>query len=265
MLNVKKVSLIALLLIVVGVIGAILTFSLNEEMTLTEEREVDAANIERIDIQIDNGSVNIFPTDAAQATVSLEGVVTARDEPNFSVETEGDTLAIQVEEKWRFFRMDLFSASPGLNIYLPEKSYQILTADMNNGAFRAEDLSVKEIRVENDNGSVGLDRILAETTNVSTANGKIELHHVEGDIESRSNNGAISLAVGDLDRDLNLETDNGRITVQTESEPTNAVIDARTDNGRITVFGNSDWDTMIGDGDHEIRLRTNNGRITVEH
>lgn len=264
MRNVKKVIMAALLLIVVGGIGAIITFSLSDEMTFAAESEVDLANIEKIDIQIDNGSVTIHPTDAAQARINLEGIVTEGDEPNFSVETVGDTLMIQVKEKRRFIRLTFFTGSPSLDIYLPEKSYESLTAEMSNGAFRAEDLAVTEIQVKTDNGSVTLDRIATETANVRTSNGKMDLNHVEGDVTGKSNNGAISFAAADLERNLDLETDNGSITIQTENEPTNAVIDARTDNGRITVFGNSDWDTMIGNGENEIRLRTNNGGITIE-
>jgi DUF4097 and DUF4098 domain-containing protein YvlB len=264
MRNVKKVILFALLLIAVGVIGAIFSFSLSDEMTLAAEREVDGESIERVDIQIDNGSVNIFPADTKQVRVNLEGVVTEGEEPSFSVEREEGTLLIQVKEKKRVFRMNLFSGSPELDIYLPEKKYESITAETDNGVFRAEDLIVNNIKAETDNGSIALDRTTSETVHVRTSNGKIELNHVEGEVIGKSNNGAISLAVEDMDRDINLETDNGKITIQTKNEPTNAVIDARTGNGRITVFGNTDWDSMIGDGEHEIKLRTDNGGITIE-
>ncbi|GAB3792856.1 DUF4097 family beta strand repeat-containing protein [Virgibacillus kimchii] len=264
MRNVKKMTLLALLLIAVGVIGAIFTFNLSDEMTLAAEREVDGENIERIDIHIDNGSVNIFPADTKQVRLNLEGIVTEGEEPSFSIETNEGTLMIQIKEKRKFFRINPFSGSPELNIYLPDKRYESLTAEMDNGAFQAEDLSINEIQAKTDNGSVVLDRVMAVAADVRTSNGKIELNHVEGDVTGKSNNGAISLTADDLDRDINMETDNGKITVKTEKEPTNAVIDARTDNGRITVFGNTDWDTVIGNGEHEIKLRTNNGRITID-
>jgi DUF4097 and DUF4098 domain-containing protein YvlB len=261
---VKKISLLALLLIVVGVIGSIITYSLSDQTAVAEEREVDVTNIENIEIQMDNGSVNVFPADTDQAEVEMEGIVSEGTEPNFIVETEGGTLTIEIKEKRRFIQLIPLMGSPSLHLYLPEKEYASLHADINNGIFQAEDLAVKEIQAESDNGKIVLTKITAEAAEVRTSNGKIEMNMVEGDITGKSNNGAISVETVNLDRDLDLETDNGSITIQTENEPSNAIIDARTDNGRVTVFGHSDWDTMIGDGENEIRLRTNNGRITIE-
>ncbi|WP_413377986.1 hypothetical protein [Alkalihalobacillus sp. 1P02AB] len=36
-----------------------------------------------------------------------------------------------------------------------------------------------------------------------------------------------------------METNNGRIHIKTEKEPTNATIDVKVDNGRIDVIGQS--------------------------
>lgn len=264
MRNVKKITLAALLLIAVGVIGAIITFSLGDDTTLAMERKVDMRNKKNIDIQADNARVTVHPAGTAQAEIKFEGLTSGGNEPELSAVTEGETLTIKIQEERRFIRLTNLMGSPSLHIYLPEERYESLAVEMDNGAFQAEDLSVTELQVKTDNGSITLDRISGDTANVSTSNGKINMNHVAGDITGKSNNGAISLDVADLDRHINLETDNGRITVQTENEPTNAVIDARTGNGKITVFGNSDWDTMIGAGENEIKLRTDNGRITIE-
>lgn len=264
MRNVKKITLLALLFIAVGVIGAIMTFNLDDEMTYAAEREVEADDISYIDIQMDNGSLNIHQAEAEQVNVNLEGFVTAGEEPNFTVEVEENTLEIKVKVKRRLIQINPFSVAPQLNIYLPEKEYDSLTADLGNGAVRAADLSVRKMQAATDNGSVTLDRIMAEEVEASTSNGKVELNQVDGEVTGKSNNGSISFTAANLDRNLDLETDNGSITVKTENEPRSAVIDARTDNGSVTVFGDSDWDTVIGNGEHEIRLRTNNGRIAIE-
>src|SRR5690625_599823 len=117
MRNVKKISLIALSLIVVGVIGSIITYSLSGQSSLAAERDVNITNIANIDIQKDNGSVNILPTDGEQAKAELEGTVTKGAEPDFTVEAEGETLTIEIKEKRRLIRIIPFMSSPSLHLY----------------------------------------------------------------------------------------------------------------------------------------------------
>ncbi|WP_100010331.1 DUF4097 family beta strand repeat-containing protein [Lentibacillus sediminis] len=259
----RKIAVIASLLIVAGVLGSVFTFP-SVESSVAAERDVDMTEIANINIRMDNGRVNVFRTDTSQAKIELEGSVSERDKPNFSVETEGDTLIIEVAKERKLFQFITFTGSATLNLYLPPKDYDSLIVDTDNGTFQAEELAVKEIQALTDNGKITLDSITAETVDLNTANGKIVLADVEGKITGKTNNGSISFDTPDLDRSMDLETDNGSITIQTEEEQANAVIDARTDNGRVTVFGDSDWDTVTGDGDHEIKLRTSNGSITIE-
>ncbi|WP_442961150.1 hypothetical protein [Pseudogracilibacillus sp. SO30301A] len=62
-----------------------------------------------------------------------------------------------------------------------------------------------------------------------------------------------------------MNTDNGRIDVQSNKEPTNAILDLKTDNGKVRVFGESNWVTVIGNGENIIKLTTDNGSITISH
>ena len=67
-----------------------------------------------------------------------------------------------------------------------------------------------------------------------------------------------------LDRPIDLSTDNGRIEIMTTTEPTNGIIDVKTDNGKIDVFGKKNEQTVFGEGKNLIKLRSDNGGITVK-
>lgn len=181
----RKIAVIASLLIVAGVLGSIFTFN-PVEHAVAAERDVDITNIANMDIRMDNGRVNVFRTDSNQAKIELEGSVSEREEPNFSVVTEGDTLIIEVNKERKLFQFITFAGSATLNLYLPPKNYDSLIVDTDNGTFQAEELAVKEIQAVTDNGKITLDSITAETVDLNTANGKIVLADVEGKITGKT-------------------------------------------------------------------------------
>src|SRR5690625_5178363 len=105
--------------------------------------------------------------------------------------------------------------------------------------------------------------INSSTVDVNTSNGKIRLDHVDGDVFGKTNNGAIEFIRENLDRSIELETDNGKIDIHTKQEPTHVAFDVRVDNGKVSISRSSNWDTIIGSGENLIKLKTNNGSINV--
>lgn len=125
------------------------------------------------------------------------------------------------------------------------------------------DLKIKDVKVKTDNGRIELNTIVAENIDVKSANGRLDLNNVEGDIKGSTNNGKISLTTLDLDRNIQLESDNGKITIKTDKEPTNATFKVSVDNGRINILDKYKEDTVIGKGKYLIDLETDNGKIEV--
>ncbi|MFC7061460.1 DUF4097 family beta strand repeat-containing protein [Halobacillus seohaensis] len=263
--NVKKIMILAFLLLLVGGVGSVVTFNFNQPNTFTEEKEIDSSNTEAIAISANNERVEIIPTKNIKTRVELSvGKRTRNPEELLSVEEDGNTLYIQtVNAKNKLINFDFFTGPSKLSVYLPEKLYKSLQIDIDNGSLHAEQLNVTDLNLTTKNGSITLDHISSKVLQAHSNNGKISLRNVDGEINGKTNNGSISLTTDDLDRSIELESDNGSITIETEEEPTNVILDARVGNGKITIFGDSNWDTVIGDGDHLINLTTKNGNITV--
>ncbi|MBS4210061.1 DUF4097 family beta strand repeat-containing protein [Bacillus sp. FJAT-50079] len=281
MINVKNVSIIALALFLVGIIGAALSFKfISKPEEIFEEKQVDADFV-NMEIVAENAKVEIIPTTSAIAKVELTGKAKKQ---KFEVNVKGDSLIVQVkEESWSFVNLDFFTTGLALTIYVPEKQYETIFAKSNNGRIEAEKLEAKDIKMETDNGRIQLQdvkaanvttktdngrtelkNIVAETISVKAANGKVILDNVEGELVGKANNGSITLITNQLNNPIDFTTDNGKIKIETEKEPENATFDADVANGKVRIYGHSDKHIVFGNGDHTIRLRTHNGSITVD-
>lgn len=264
MTNVKKISIIALILLLVGVVGSILTFNLMESPTaISEEKVIDNNNITALDIHANNQTVKIISTKESTTKVELTGKGTKESKDELSVGVEGNTLAIQTVNQRKFFHIDFFGTSLTLTVYLPEKVYESLQVDIDNGHFEADQLTIKDVDAKTNNGTIEMSNIAANLVKIESDNGKLILEDVDGEIVGETNNGSISLVTSDLDRPIELESDNGSIKVKSDKEPTNATLRVDTDNGKINIFDKYNGNAVIGDGDNLIKLSTDNGRITL--
>ncbi|MEK3889101.1 DUF4097 family beta strand repeat-containing protein [Bacillus sp. FSL K6-3431] len=281
MINIKNISIIALIILLIGIVGSIFTFKfMSKAEQISEEKVIDDDRFTNINIITGNAKVEIVPTKDSTTTVELSGKA---KKYTFEANVEGNTLDIILKEKqWKLVHFDFFSTSLSLKVFVPEKQYDAIQIENNNGRVQAENLEAKEMDVETDNGRIELKNIESSTVKAEANNGRIELksikalsvavkadngkiilEDVDGKLSGRTNNGSISLVTNNLKRQIDFATDNGSIKIETDKEPENATIDAKVDNGKVNIFGNSDKSAIFGNGEHTIKLKTNNGSITV--
>ncbi|WP_318614528.1 DUF4097 family beta strand repeat-containing protein [Sporosarcina sp. YIM B06819] len=228
------------------------------------KKVIDDLSFTSIAISADNAAVEIVSTKDSVATVEYSGKTKKNKKYIFEADVKGDTLAVQFKEKRKsFIQFGISSFDLTLTMHLPEKQYDRLQVETENGRIIAGQLQAQDIHLETDNGRVELKQVDAKVIHVKTDNGKILFEDVEGEINAKTDNGRISLITTNLDQSIDLETDNGRIEIHTENEPTNAIIDAKTDNGRVELFGQENKHVTFGKGENLVKLRTDNGRITV--
>ncbi len=303
MINGKRIAVIGIILLGVGVIGTVLTFNSNGKQEIVKEtKTIEAENIKDIKIDTDNAKVEIVSTDESKITLEQSGIKKNMDKGNLKVDIAGEKLVIQLKDKqFKFFSFNFFDKLSIIKVYVPKRVYQSLEIMSNNGRIEVADINAKKVKLDTDNGRIDLDNIKgslltvksdngrieankidvtvfkgytsngridlkqvqASETNLETDNGKILLNDVTGAIIAKTDNGAISLLSDDLNSPIELESDNGSITIETKNKPKNALFDAKTDNGRIDILGGDGRNTTFGNGDNLIKLTTDNGRITV--
>lgn len=301
MLNTKRLSIIALLLLLVGIIGSILTYNLIEKPEyLTKEIAINDENFQNIDIQTNDMGIVIIPTNEKSALIEVSGHDLKN---NFSATVTDSTLSIVYHESRRkLYNLDFNTNSAILKVHVPKKLYDTIRVHGNNGSLIAEGLDAKEVDFKANDGAIVLRNInadsviaisengqiktknligstfsfiandgrinsksiTADSVSIVSHNGRIELDDVKGKLSAKANDGRIKLITETLDYPIEFSTHNGKIEILTNNEPKNAVIDAQADNGSITIFGENKSQAVFGLGENKIKLSSNDGKIIVK-
>ena len=253
----------------------------------------------KVAMNINYGSLHVFPSDSDTATIEL---VNAPEKLVLTADVIGDTLKILLKgPKFNFFSFLLIGKDVRVNVALPIKSYSTISmktdngsisagkilgktiiASSDNGSIKLKEIAAANLDVETDNGRIEIDKVQVDKLSTNTDNGRIELRNIDADqvysetdngrivmeyvngkIVGKTDNGRITLLTTHLDRMIDLETDNGSILIETESDPTDVTIRAKVDHGKIDVFGENNSRTTFGSGTNTIQLSSDNGKITV--
>lgn len=257
---IKKLSILALLLVLIGGIGSFFTQTKQEE--ITTEKTVSSDKVKEVQILTDNASVEVLPTSDTETKVELVTKGVDVSKLDFTTEVEGKKLSIRLKEH-NTFSIGFNIRSSHLRVYIPKMQYDSFVVDNDNGKVKMSELNIKNLKVKTDNGRIELDKIIAENVDVKSANGRLEFNDVEGNLKGSSNNGKILLATKDLDRNIRLESDNGKISIKTDKEPTNTTFKVSADNGKINILDKYEGNTVIGKGENLVDLQSNNGKIEV--
>lgn len=281
----RQIIYTALAFIIIGIIGMLITFSSYKEgaqQTMEETVSIQDWSFDRVDINTDNTRIFLQSTDEQEARVEFEAKGSRSNKYQFDTELDGNTLVVKVKERFSWFSFDFFPRSSDLTVYLPVETYEsvqahtangkltaqqlegdVLALSTNNGTVEATGMAGSTFSARSNNGKISLTSITANT-NARTNNGKITGNDITGEITAETDNGSINLQIKGFDYPMNLRTDNGRVHIISQQQPTNAILDLRTSNGRIRAFGTKDWESVYGDGENKITVRTANGAIEIE-
>jgi DUF4097 and DUF4098 domain-containing protein YvlB len=266
MINIKRLSIIALILLIVGTVGSILTFRIHYKTPYALENKVIKESVTAINIHTDNVETEIIPTNDSKTRIKVYGRETPDIKLTFSADVEGKTLSIKLKEKQeKMFNFDFFPLSFKLKVYVPEKQYESLQIHNDNGQVKVDKLTVENMIASTNNGQLKFNHVKSANVDVHSDNGAIYfLGDITGKMIGRTNNGKILLQTPNIDYPIQLDSDNGGITIQTDKEPKNATYEVQVDNGDINIFDKYKGSTVVGNGDHKIKLTTNNGEITIK-
>lgn len=225
-----------------------------------EEVQIDREQFEHIEIDTTNADLQIQVTDS-KPYIELVN----KQKYNLRVEVEGNTLDIEVEEPWfNWFSFDFSFRTPKLIVYLPREMYETLEVKTNNGMIVVNHLEVKELNTKTNNGKIVVKDVNSSIIYTDSSNGKVILENITGKIIGGTNNGDIIITKDVIDQPMELKTNNGDVTIQTNNEPENVTYQFKTHNGEVTVFGSEYFNPIVGNGENLIQLRTHNGNITVK-
>lgn len=266
------------------------------------KNELDHDGFDHVDIQLDNGSLEIGPSSDGEVHVDIEN---KSYNQLFLTEVIDRKLVITLKDevkKWGIFSFTISTKSPVVTVQLPSKMYESIKILSDNGKIEAEQLNSTVFDAKSDNGSIKLENITASTLTVKSDNGSVKLREIQadalsaksdngkialkgadaktmklksdngsivmenaaGNIEAESDNGKIHLQTPDLERNIDLKSDNGSITLETLKDPVNVSIRAHKNHGKASLFGSKSNKAVFGDGLHSVVLQSDNGSLTVK-
>ncbi|NMD71474.1 DUF4097 domain-containing protein [Bacillus sp. DNRA2] len=281
MINMKNISVVALVLLLIGIVGSLLTYKPVMKERLISEEKVVNQKFNKIEIKSDAVGVELLPTTDSKAKVKLSGNA-GNAENHLATKVKNDALTIEVDYKQTSF-INFLPTSLSLKVYVPENIYESLKIENKDGGIKVGRLQANEIDIRTINGgielshtngtnvvtetmdgSIKLNKVGASFIRTNTVNGSIVLEGVLGQLSGKNKDGSIKLVTNDLDRSIDFETVNGNIHIQSGTEPTNATINASSVDGNVSIFDSTKTNEVFGKGQNIINLSTMDGGITVE-
>jgi DUF4097 and DUF4098 domain-containing protein YvlB len=202
----------------------------------TEDQTVPADGIRVVDVETDNGAIEIRGGDGGDE-ITIHSVMREQDDgdADTSIQVDGDRLVVTGECDRRWWN----ECSIAFVVTMPSET---------------------DVRVETDNGRVaasGLDGDVA----IETDNGAIEATALGGAaVVTETDNGRIHLTFSEAPMSVRAHTDNGSISVRLPDDGGRYAVDADSDNGDVDIDVGTD-----PEAERTVVARSDNGAIDVEY
>ncbi|MER1999200.1 MAG: DUF4097 family beta strand repeat-containing protein [Lysinibacillus sp.] len=248
---IKKLSIFAALLIVVGIVGSFLTYESEQIQAMDFVETVDVSNIDDITISTVSTDVIIETSKTAtEATIELIGKAKPSQFPNLTVDTRDNELVIdvemQTEKQWFDFKVNFEFYNPSLQlvIVLPEKDYEHL------------DLSTVS-------GDVVIENITIKDNVISTVSGDVETTKFIGKHEVSTTSGDVNIMNDDISHPVTVDSVSGDVYIIVAKQPKNATFSFDTISGDTLIFDKDINNFNFGDGSINVNVETISGDIEV--
>ena len=259
----KKVSIIALLLIIIGIVGAILTNNGKQGQLPIEEIEITDLNFSQIEILTYDANVELHPTNRATAYIEVAGYKTSK---KLSVSVQDSLLFIKYNNKQiRLFNVNLFQKTEALKVFVPSEQYDHIKVSKHDGRLLIEKLDSDQLTISGKDGLITLKDITANKTSIKANDGVLELVEVSGGIKADMKDSIIKMQTMSLQSPVDLAARDGIIQVTVTDEPQNTMISTSIQDGLVSIFGERNSSKLFGNGDNKVNLKVNDGKITVKH
>lgn len=298
---IKKLSLTALALLVIGIIGSVITYASPNDPKNKIVIPISNQALSTIDINIDSTDIELIPVDdPAQARVELVGTEAKKLKEKFTVEQTDNKLAIQLRYKIRKWTQFGWVDQLKVKVYLPEKKYELITikgeaADLFMNKVQAKDIHVtlkagdvigkeltpESLSIKNDVGDIRLDKIngnvsaqlsagdiavsdsAISTLQIKTTTGDIHVKNVAGEITSSSSQGDIHINNEKIEHPISIKSKVGDIIVEAKKYPKNAQFEATSHVGDVIILGKKQQIINNSNPGILIQLETKTGDILV--
>ncbi|MBM7663481.1 lia operon protein LiaG [Bacillus mesophilus] len=290
----KKIVVIALTLLVIGILGSAVTAAVTDTFTLEtvklhEESEINNSNIKNIKVNVSSSDIQLTPSESENIKVTLDGRVSEKvlDRYQFNVEENGESLHVNLDLEL-FFSIGVSIADLTVMIEVPDKHYKSIVLESSSGDIHVNQLTADELDTQSSSGDIHIDKVeskqsfilesssgsievlnsTAPSFTASASSGDISFREIHGNIAVNTSSGEIKLDNEKVAGDFIAEASSGDVTVNYKESPTSLLIDFEGSSGDGDVsLENVNYEEKaddlivgkIGDGKYTVKVRVSSG------
>jgi len=262
---------VAILLIAIGIIGIVFIgrmFSGKNEVG--DEVRLSAGSLEHIVVDGELGNINVMPSNSNDIEIHWEGSVStfirSADDELVSIKEHNNELKISTGEERLFnFSFLNFNVQNKLKIdlYLPDKEFTSLVVKNDVGNTDIKDIHVENLTTKTDVANVTLDHVTAGSIVAETDVGNLNIKNVHGKLFAKSDVGNITIHSSEIEEDMTLSSDVGKIRLSVPNIPDNVSFNANSSVGSVRVFGEK-GSYISKNSDYIVSITTDVGNINVD-
>ncbi|QWJ04768.1 DUF4097 family beta strand repeat-containing protein [Bacillus mycoides] len=263
----KKILLVAIACIIIGVIGISQTYEKAVQTAEKGDKEdvIKNETLKNVEVKLDAGDIVVQKSPDSSFYVKQKGDVSKQE---IRIAEDGDTLKIIGEiEKGVSFDFSFYNfgfQAPTLTILVPERSYQEIKVNSSAGQIEISNVKSDRVSVETLAGEVDLKHVTAKSVEGSTKAGEVNFKKVIGKVTAKTASGDIDIIDHDSKYDLEVSSTAGDVDITLLEKPQDAVITGQTAAGDVTIFNEDNKNITIGNGSKKISGKTAAGDVTIE-
>ncbi|MBY7121640.1 DUF4097 family beta strand repeat protein [Bacillus sp. 16GRE42] len=244
----KKILLVAIACIIIGVIGISQTYE-KAVQTAEEGNKEDVIKNEtliNIEVKLDAGDIVVQKSPDSSFYVKQSGDVRKQE---VLITEDGDTLKIIGErEKGASFDFSFYNfkiQTSTLTILVPERLYQ-------------------DIKVNSSAGQIEMSDVKSDRVSAGTLAGEVNLKKVIGKVTAKTASGDVYVVDHDPKYDVEASSTAGDVDITLLEKPQDAVITGQSTAGEVMIFNEENKNITIGNGSKKISGKTAAGDVTIE-
>ena len=262
----KKILLVAIACIIIGVIGISQTYEKAVQTAEKGNKEdiIKNETLKNIEVKLDAGDIAIQKSPDSSFYVKQSGDARKQE---LRIAEDGDTLKIigkrEKSASFDFSFYDFKFQTSTLTLLVPERSYQDVKVNSSAGQIEISDLKSDRVSVETLAGEVNLKHVTAKNVEGATKAGEMNFKKVKGKVTTKTTSGEINILDHDSTYNLEASSTAGDIDITLSEKPQDAIITGQSAAGDVTIFNEKNNNVTIGNGSKKIRGKTTAGDITI--
>lgn len=263
----KKIVLIAVACIIIGIIGISQTYTKAVDAAEGGEKEkvINNEKIKKLEIDLDAGDITIQQGKDSSFYIKQTGNV---EKQEVSIDEQGDILKVQGEIKkgisLDFSFLSFGFKTPGITIIVPKRLYHEIKISSSAGEIEVNNVESERVEATTLGGNVEIERVNAKKVEGSTKAGKVKMKKVTGKVVAKTTSGDVDIIDHDSKYDLDASSTAGAIDISLLEKPQDATVSGKTLAGKVSIFKEKNSDVVIGNGSVKISGKTSAGDVTIE-